>query len=245
MSFYITLPSNSSATDFPKNTKTKFTTKLKNAIKLEGSYEVALVGLMYPVSWKYRNDGDIKLSALNYKEISIKLEFFVYDSLQTVCMRLQEQFNLSPFGVVIDFNKEANRIFLAVPVGVTLNFTNGIEKDFGFRMKTIKGDKNIVKGEVVKPFLNDIDVLYIYSDIVEYQIVGDTIAPLLQIVASTNTKTDSFIDKIYDSPHYIPVSRNNIESIEIDIRSDKGLPINFTSGRVVVKLSFRKKNLYQ
>ena len=37
---------------------------------------------------------------------------------------------------------------------------------------------------------------------------------------------------------------HNIESIEIDIRTDLGKPIYFTSGRVVVKLHFRRKNYF-
>ena len=45
-------------------------------------------------------------------------------------------------------------------------------------------------------------------------------------------------------PHYIPVSRNNIDTIEIDIRSEFGEPIYFTSGTVVVKLHFKKTNYY-
>ena len=49
MSFYITLPSNASQSDYADNTKTRFKTKLKNPIYLEGSYEVALVELLYPV----------------------------------------------------------------------------------------------------------------------------------------------------------------------------------------------------
>ena len=92
--------------------------------------------------------------------------------------------------------------------------------------------------------LNSIDTLLIYSPLVDYQYVGDEIAPLLQVVSAEEPQT-TFINKIYDTPHYVPVIRNNIETIEIDIRSDLGKPIQFTSGRVVVKLHFKKKNFYQ
>ena len=87
--------------------------------------------------------------------------------------------------------------------------------------------------------------IYIYSDIVDYQFVGDEQAPLLRIVPTGDVnKALNFTSKIFDSPHYIPVARNNLESIEIDIRNHLGYPILFTSGEVVVKLHFKRKSLY-
>ena len=76
-------------------------------------------------------------------------------------------------------------------------------------------------------------------DICQYQLVGDTEAPLLQVV-STNYSNENYVEKIFDSPHYVPLSRNNLETIEVDIRSDLGDPIQFQTGKVVVKLHFRK-----
>jgi hypothetical protein len=97
---------------------------------------------------------------------------------------------------------------------------------------------------MVQTKINYINALYIYSDICQYQIVGDTEAPLLQVVSAIESNDDFYIEKIYDSPHYVPVARNNLENITIDIRSDLGNPIQFQSGRIVVKLHFRKRNYY-
>ena len=52
------------------------------------------------------------------------------------------------------------------------------------------------------------------------------------------------INHNYIQPHYVPVCRNNIDNIEIDIISDIGDPIHFVSGKVVVKLRFRPKRIY-
>ena len=48
MSFYITLSGNSSLNDFPNNTLTHYITKLKNPIRLNGNYEVALAQIIFP-----------------------------------------------------------------------------------------------------------------------------------------------------------------------------------------------------
>jgi hypothetical protein len=49
----------------------------------------------------------------------------------------------------------------------------------------------------------------------------------------------NFTNKIFDSLHYIPVARKNIDTIEIYIRNHLGDPAYFTNGEVVVKLKSR------
>ena len=73
--------------------------------------------------------------------------------------------------------------------------------------------------------------------------VGDTESPLLQVVSTMNS-TNDYIEKFFTSPHYVPLARNNLETVEIDIRSDLGKPIQFQSGKVIVKLHFRKRSFY-
>lgn len=93
--------------------------------------------------------------------------------------------------------------------------------------------------------MSDISNFYIHSDIVEYQFVGNEQAPLLRIVSTGEANSNlNFTSKIFDYPHYIPVARNNIDTIDIDIRNHLGDPIYFTSGEVVVKLHFKRKSFY-
>ena len=153
---------------------------------------------------------------------------------------------------VFDFLAKTQKIYLFVPEDVTLNFENDMHKTFGFLERRYKGLKKQPNGKRVvfksegtlKNYLNEINTFYVYSDIVEYQVVGDVNAPLLRLVASNQTNGLNFMSKVFDSPHYLPVSRNNINTIEIDIRSSLGDPIYFTSGEVVVKLHFRRKNYF-
>ena len=82
--------------------------------------------------------------------------------------------------------------------------------------------------------------LFIYTNIVEYHTVGDTRAPLLRIV-NVDGQYGETVTKIYDSPHYMPLKHKLVHMIEIDIRDSTGQPIPFVSGRVIVKLHFRRK----
>ena len=61
MSFYVTLPSNSSMKYFPNNTLTKYTSKLHNQLQLEGKYEVALTEIMFPFNWLPTISGNIEI----------------------------------------------------------------------------------------------------------------------------------------------------------------------------------------
>ena len=80
-----------------------------------------------------------------------------------------------------------------------------------------------------------------YTDIVTHQYLGDRYSKVLRVVALDSSPYTSYVNKIYDAPHYIPLERNNIETIDIDIRDDRGNPAQFDGGTVITKLHFRKK----
>ena len=251
MSFYITLPSNASEKDYPNNTKTHFKTKLKNAKYLDGTYEVALVELLYPLSWKYRKDGRINIS-LEDISIDYTVEFYISESLPELVERMTSEFKLMQIVCTIDYKISAQKIFLFIPENCVFTFYDEIEQVFGFSRSQYIGGKTTREKQFVIPShktlnqnASEISNFYIYSDIVDYQIVGDEQTPLLRIVPTGSvSKGINSNSKIFDSPHYLPVSRNNIDTIEIDIRNHFGEPILFTTGEVVVKLHFKRKSYY-
>lgn len=84
--------------------------------------------------------------------------------------------------------------------------------------------------------------MYVYCDLVEPQMVGDTVAPLLKIV---NISTSSYIYGLHKStsfidPHYVPVMNRSFDSVEIDLRDSTGRHLPFHFGTSCVKLHFRK-----
>ena len=89
--------------------------------------------------------------------------------------------------------------------------------------------------------MDKITSFFIYTDIVTHQYLGDRYSKVLRVVALDSSPYTSYVNKIYDAPHYIPLERNNIETIDIDIRDDRGNPAQFDGGTVITKLHFRKK----
>jgi hypothetical protein len=246
MSFYVTLPSNSSQKDFPNNTLTKYTTKLKTPIKLDSQYEVALVEIMYPFNFKLRNDGKIIVTATNVAEIVCEVSFYVYENISKVADYVTDYFKKTPIQIEMAYNQKAQKVFINIPKGVIVNFTDGINNEFGFKRNILEGDKQkTFFGDFkIRNDVHPISSLYVYSDIVEYQIVGDVNAPLLQVVPTFQSSSNLYVHKIYDAPHYVPVSRSNIETIEINILTDLGDPVYFSSGKLIIKLHFRRKSFY-
>ena len=81
--------------------------------------------------------------------------------------------------------------------------------------------------------------LMVYSDVVDYSVVGDCRAQLVRVVniPSTSQFGDS-VNIVYEKPYYLPLAQRDIASIEIDIKDDSGAAIGFQFGRVEVTLHF-------
>ena len=83
--------------------------------------------------------------------------------------------------------------------------------------------------------------MYIYTDIVQHSSVGDAYAQLLRnIPVKENVKWGEAVHVPFDKPHLIPVQSRNFDTIQIDISDDAGRIIPFESGRVLIKLLFKK-----
>ena len=84
--------------------------------------------------------------------------------------------------------------------------------------------------------------LYVYSDIVEYQVVGDVKVPLLRTVPIDGQMGD-FVHKEFIRPYYKPITQGYINSILIEIKDDTGQDLEFKTGKVICTLYFRRCGL--
>ena len=65
------------------------------------------------------------------------------------------------------------------------------------------------------------NTLYVYTDIVESRIVGDTLAPLLRALPISGRHGDILSDR-FTNIHYVPLLCSTFHSIEVDIRRRHG-----------------------
>jgi hypothetical protein len=84
--------------------------------------------------------------------------------------------------------------------------------------------------------------LYIYSSVVDNQLVGDTVAPLLRVVCPAADQMGAKVTEKYIRPYYMAVNTNYIDMIDIQIRTTTGHLYPFLSGDpVVLNLHFRPR----
>lgn len=115
-------------------------------------------------------------------------------------------------------------------------FTDRLNEIFaGLKYNSTSADINVKKEEV-----NYVKTLYIYTDIIEYQFVGDKLAPLLRTVP-VERQDSGTLNSNFTNPDYLLVNKNEIFKINIKICDDSGNNIRFIDGKVIVKLNFKKE----
>ena len=285
MSFYVTIPSNSSLNVFD-NTISDFTTQLHIPISLSGPYEVALVEFSYDHYWTinigklfyYYNSGEVysidiihtdgePLEKL-FKSLNHQINLLL---IQHEIKKMSEQNPQMPNNQIknkvlenfmkkkifhdedndklveknsvplIRFNSESNEIICNTInendnfkiTGHLADLLNLSNISINSKSPPIKITEKFSKGLFI------INSLYIYTDIISYQYVGDTLSPLLRNVIIPSTRSFLTESVIYNSPHYVPVNKTHIDTINIKIKDEQGNNIRFERGKSIVKLHFR------
>ena len=84
------------------------------------------------------------------------------------------------------------------------------------------------------------DIIYIYTDVVEYRIVSVSFAPLLRslLVSGTHCAT---VSHSFTNIHYVSLLYAHFRSFEINIRDDIRRLVPFEHGKVTVTLHFRRR----
>ena len=244
MSFYITLPSDSSLNFFPENKISHYITRLPSPIELKGDWEVGLVEFIFPHTWHNVNS---KNNTIGFNiddlyvghHISEGYYHSVSDILEAIALEGEEN------KVSFRYSPASKRVRITLKNGARVCLKDGLAQMLGFEPTNIQSDDH---GEIVveSPYIADPSadyrVLMVYTNIVESQIVGDVLAPLLRIVNISGQHGETICAQ-YERPHYLPINCKFIDSIEIAIRKHSGELVPFERGRSYVKLHFRQKYL--
>ena len=79
--------------------------------------------------------------------------------------------------------------------------------------------------------------MYVYSDIVSSQVVGNVRANLLRVVVPKGQPSD-IVKENFVNPYYSDVRMRSFNTIEVLLRDDNGQPIPFKGGVVEITLHF-------
>jgi hypothetical protein len=140
-------------------------------------------------------------------------------------------------------NYVKENVFIRMVLGKNLAERFGFQGD-QFPMKPTQ-IQDVVQGtNAVRDISKSpIQHLYVYTDLITHQFVGDIKAPLLRIV-SVDSESGDETNVLFNTLHYFPLLKKNFQTIEIDIRTELGEKVPFGSfGRTVVVLHLRPKRI--
>ena len=254
MDHYVTLVSNASMDLFPYNKRSSFRTRLPYVHDFsEGNWLVALSEITYSKSWFNVGDGHTVTPAM------------IHDGQPVDAMKSDHKTAISPgfYHTPSELIEHINSLMSTwqTPASVTklpelMINTNGIvslktmgivkegsaTRQFGAlfdnEMSTLLGIANS------RPAFLDqgMTSLYVYCDILQPQVVGDSFEPLLRTIGvDSNARFGENVTEIFDYPYYLPLARTVFQEIEINIRNDIGEAPPFNFGRTTVTLHFVKQ----
>jgi hypothetical protein len=87
-----------------------------------------------------------------------------------------------------------------------------------------------------------VDNLHVFCDIVQPQIVGNMMLPLLRTVPVSG-KFGDMVSMIFHSPHYVKVHQRSFSHLHVYISSGSNNKLKFQYGKILVKIHFRKSRL--
>ena len=257
--FYVTLPSDSSGHYFPTNTIANFTTKLAAPLEFTlGTWEVGLVQISYPKGYKKRFlNNTIKLDSA---EIIFPVKHYesVFDLLTHIPHfqdTSQKEKFISVFSHYINeymASDRSGKVLASCYGDNSIRIDDNVISYFPARTyngledlaTTIMNPANCHSSKITvttkdNSNYNTPETIYVYTDIIKPNLVGDSYVRLLttlQFPSSTGYHT-------FDYPLYRPVEQSFIESITIRLVTKNGNDVLFEDSTIpcVVTLHFKKK----
>ena len=244
--FYLWLPSNSSMDVFPSNTLSEYRVQLPQTIQLAGEWEVALTEIQYPHSWNNVHDRFWNRFYIK-RDVVPEVEVYIippghYPSVESIIKTMNDLIQNSIFKDDVRFTFETlnRKVTVHLQNKAVVFFTDfgimlGFSKETTYTTTT-KAEREV---DLDQGFHN----LYVYCDVTQSQLVGDSQVPLVRIVP-VEGKDGERISRSFLSPQYLPLSRKEFESIEVNIKRETGEKVPFEAGRVLITLHFRRASAY-
>jgi len=226
----------------------QFTTKLSNVIELEGDWEVGLAEISVPSRVKNAfNDECYFMLRLDEFVSKVRLSARHYEQAEDIidglhcALRADTGLNGVEQALLTFFYKN-NKIKIDVADNlrgaVTTQFSPALARLLGFDAGRKYSGNTIIADRGMSFFCN-INLLYVYCDLLEAIIVGDTKAPLLRIVDKPK-RIHRNVHSVLNPILYVPLQKKHFDTVEINIVTDTGLPVPFLPGKSFVVLEFRR-----
>lgn len=255
----LVLPSNASLNYFPNNTLTSFTVQLAETLDLPyGEWHIGLAEIQFYKSWLNVKQSWIRVQIDDgqYRKLTIPTGYYakVTDIMTKINNTIEEKLPNHRGDVAFSYDATTRRveIMLSISKNITVELETSLSQILGFKHTVFHVDlvqqypsyKNTYGAQI---FYSTAPVdlaaglhnIYVYCDLADMTIVGDTLAPLLRIVP---VQSDHWVYQFesFNKIQYVPLAKHRTKTITVYLRSASGEPIQFTSGHTVVTLDIRR-----
>jgi hypothetical protein len=249
MSSLLTLTSNVDQEGFTaKNTNSTFTTKLEAPLSYGSEkWEVGLLDMHFPTSWKNVEEGKITVRRISDgANITLEMRRGRYTSLAQLT---EEIWNVTTvanvhhlFAVYTD-NVRGKACVVVLPALEKVEFSDDLSEILGLRRRV-----TFAAGTHIGAYSPDINrgfsSLFVYCDLAEPRPVGNVMAPLLRTVpvSPTSTSSTSIVESTYiefRNVQYTRMKATRTDLVTVNIRTDSGHEVPFTGGKVALTVHIR------
>ena len=243
------------------NTVANFTVRLPSPVKLEGSFEVALAEVFYTKSWlniNHKSSGFLRYYTVDEEEYfdfddeEVHPRFtsnpqirYIPQGFYTSPNRLIRRLNDLKTGFIFDIdNKNRTRITPPKNDEVMIEIPPVLFGKLGFTSeqpnRIYANDNPITSFRTINLNCGD-ELMYMYCDILEPQIVCDSKTKLLRIIPFSTEAYGGIVSHVFNPVHYVTVAKSEFHDITVSIYTPYGQEVSFQTGLVTVKLHFRRK----
>ena len=222
---------------FSDNTLNSFTNFLPEQLNLEGQGEVAISEISYPSMYQNVTGGkllffDKKLSKLSEFNLESGLYPSITDNVEAMNTVIQERHNHIENCITVRVSPRTQKVevYLANEGSGLAFFSTNLGHISGSKVGNEFGKMLRRKGPHEPELAYDIvriHSLMIYTDVIEYNIMGDTNAPLLRcflfiskLLSGDIVTTGQYMNyQTFSNLHFRPLLKNSFHSNHIDLRN--------------------------
>jgi len=239
----------------PCNTASTFTTKLNETIELDGSWVVGLLEITISKCVENVTDGSYHYDVFTSDGTPtrrVDLRSGSYDRprelIQEMINAQRRVFNLEGNNWLINFRTVVATKRAALKINsnaeniMGLKFSEPLDNMLGFdSTQLFRGNEEHKASQSIR-LARNLQSAYVYCDVLEQVLVGDTKAPLLRIVS--RAPSDQIFDGVehvtFNPVQYIPLQKKCFDTITVKLMTDEGTPMPFSPGKSIVVLEFRR-----
>ena len=116
-------------------------------------------------------------------------------------------------------------------------------KLLGFRHGTIIEKGNSLTSEFAATPNAGFNQMYLYTDCIHPQPHPDGNVNILRTIAIDEEPNRKYVSKRFEKVFYYPLKAQTLTTISFDLLDDTGKHVGFDTGKVLIVLHFRRKNL--